>query len=665
VQSANAIVYVQTAELGPFDATNWPSTIAASGVVDYAIFDPNTSGFVTPPGWNNVITLSTGSDAKETPITYAGLTGDQGTATYFNFADPNWQNFANTPVIDILLQVYGNSALYTSTGAGLTLTFQEGQLNYGANVKAVFPQGANNSQWNWVLFEITNAIDPLTGYRYVGDTSHATQSAGANGGVNSGTIRVFGGSGSVNGITIRAVALGPQGAFGTTNQINRFATTANCPSAATNNLAFVDFNQGITNNLTVLSSDSLGEPLGYLLQTGVGPTNDLRTAIQSTSYLMNFAISNNYLGQACNGEYSMQLCIEFYDDPNYVGTYIAPYQFATDPQGDLAFYGGSSSLNGGTPSAYRTTGTGKWIKVAFFVGPASLEGVGTAPLTGGPTLGILGTIPFIDRVELGVIQTGTNALAGQIPDPDYHLNPLVCATNYGYYAEWDPNDGITNNVTIPAGYTGTVAGSPTDQRICEKTTASGGAFYLAFGLQNSVFGPVLQDNADLQMILTYYDDPALAGQTLEVNTYSSWVDGISSLITVDLPVVLQGSGLWKDAYFELPDVNFTGNQVARYAASAAMYVSRVRYNVIRPCGAFQGIDYLQALGMTNAAANFKLNWRGSAVLQSATSVTGSYTNVFATTNSVNNIYTVPTTNTAGFYRLQWPGYPPYLSQYGP
>ncbi len=69
--------------------------------------------------------------------------------------------------------------------------------------------------------------------------------------------------------------------------------------------------------------------------------------------------------------------------------------------------------------------------------------------------------------------------------------------------------------------------------------------------------------------------------------------------------------------------------------------------------------------MTNAAANFKLNWRGSAVLQSATSVTGSYANVLTTTNSATNTYTVPTTNAAGFYRLQWPSYPAYLSPYGP
>lgn len=658
-QSSNEIVYVESTQLGPFDPSDWPASIAPNAQVDYAIFDPNNS-FSPPPGWNNVMSLTpSGGDQTFVGITYGGLYGNEGTSVYFNFVDPNWASFVNVPVIDILVQVYGNSAIYNADGTGLSLTFQEGQVGYGHNVRSVVPQGANNGQWNWMLFEIANPIDPLTGFRYVGDTSHSTQSGGTYGGVNVGTIRCFGGSGSVNGITIRAVALGPQGAFGTTNQVNRFATPTNCPPETNVNLAYVDFNSGVTNHLTVLTSDNLGEPLGYNLQSGVGPAGDLRTAIQSSSYLMNFAILSNYLGQPCNPALSMQLCIEFYDDPNLAGSSFGPYQYATDAQGDLANYDGSP---------YTLTGSGRWLKVAFYLGPVCLEGVGTAPLTGGPTVIFNGNYPYIDRVELGVIQQGTNALAGLTPDPNYHMDPFICDTNYGYYAEWNPNGGVTNNVDIAPGYTAVLAGPSYDLRLAEKANlAAPGVYYLQFALLNNVFGPALQDNADVTMLVTYYDDPALVGAQIFPNIYETWIDGNSSPITpsapYNVPVTLQGSGQWKDAYFELPNVNFVPNSVCRYAtyASGPVYVSRVRYDVIRPCGSFEGINYLQTLRITGTNTNVNVNWFGTAALQSAQTVAGLYSSVVTVTNTLTNSYTPPATNNAEFFRLQYPGYPPYLS----
>src|ERR1035437_3233589 len=637
VQSSNEIVYVESTQLGPFGPSDWPPSVAPSGIVDYAIFDPNNS-FAPPPGWNNVMSLTpSGGDQTFVGVTYGGLFGNDGTSVYFNFIDPNWASFANVPVIDILMQVYGNSAIYNADGTGLSITFQEGQVGYGHNVSRIVPQGANNGEWNWILFEIPNPINPSTGFRYVGDTSHATQSDGTYGGVNGGTIRWFGGNGSVNGITIRAVAVVPQGAFGSTNQVNRFATPTNCPSEPNVNLAYVDFNSGVTNHLTVLTSDNLGEPLGYNLQSGVGPAGDLRTAIQSSSTLMNFAILSNYLGQPCNPALTMQLCVEFYDDPSLAGSTFGPHQYATDAQGDLANYGGSP---------YTMTGSGRWLKVAFYLGPVCLEGVGTAPLTGGPTVIFNGNLPYIDRVELGVIRQGTNALAGLTPDPSYHMDPFICDTNYGYYAEWNPSAGVTNNVDVAPGYSTVLAGPSYDLRLAERANlAAPGVYYLEFALLNNVFGPALQDNADVTMLVTYYDDPALVGAQIFPNVYETWIDGNSSPSTpsapYNVPVTLQGSGQWKDAYFELPNVNFVPNSVCRYAtySSAPVYVSRVRYDVIRPCGPFEGINYLQTLRITGTSTNVNVNWFGTASLLSAQTVAGLYSSIVTVTNTVTNTYT--------------------------
>src|SRR2546423_15706029 len=126
--------------------------------------------------------------------------------------------FADVPVIDILLEVYGNSSLYNPDGSGKAVTFLEGQLNHLNTASAgTVPLGANNGVWNWMLFEVTNPINPGTGFRYVGDTSYPQQTGGQNGGVNAATLRLQGIGG---GLTVRAVALGPQGAFGTSNRGN-------------------------------------------------------------------------------------------------------------------------------------------------------------------------------------------------------------------------------------------------------------------------------------------------------------------------------------------------------------------------------------------------------------------------------------------------------------
>jgi hypothetical protein len=54
-------------------------------------------------------------------------------------------------------------------------------------------------------------------------------------------------------------------------------------------------------------------------------------------------------------------------------------------------------------------------------------------------------------------------------------------------------------------------------------------------------------------------------------------------------VVLEGTGQWREAYWEITDVKFNGvNQgpqaAARFVVSDKIFVTRVRYGVIRPCG---------------------------------------------------------------------------------
>ncbi len=528
------------------------------------------------------------------------------------------------------------------------------------NEPVTVPAGANNGQWNWMLLEITNPVDHL-GFRTVGDTSFPTTTGGENGGVNTGTIRFA----NCEGWAVRAIAWGPQGAFGTTNQINVFAAAGACAPEPAVNLAYVDFNQGITNNLTVINSNALGET--YTLQSGVGPAGDHRTAIQSTSGLMNFGILDNYLGLPCNNPETMELGIEFYDDPALAGSSFYPYQYATDPEGDLATYSGFT---------YTMTGSGLWLKVAFTIPAVDLEGVDTAPLTGGPTVLFNGTAPYIDRVEIGIYRTGTNALAGLTPDPAYQQDPLVGQTNYGYYAEWNPSEGIIDNLDT-AGYAVSYAGPTNNPLICEiPELISPGNNRIQFGLTNSVFGPYTQGNVDMVMTLTYYDDPALVGATIALSEYFTWLIDSTNPNNPLLPsapysaaTVLQGTGQWQNATFELPNVSLfgvygsmTGDGVVIWAASTNVCVSAAQFNVIRPAGPFEGIDYLQTLEATTAATNMSLIWRGTAAVQATTNLLKPWTNMTAFTNTLTNTY-MPSINKATraeFFRLSVPAYPPYL-----
>jgi hypothetical protein len=261
------------------------------------------------------------------------------------------------------------------------------------------------------------------------------------------------------------------------------------------------------------------------------------------------------------------------------------------------------------------------------------------------------------------------------------MNPLICTTNYGYFAEWDPQHGISNNVT-----TGTsggdqlmvvqMAGPTNDQRLAEAPAPGSGDLNIQFALLNNVFGPSLQDNANVAILLTYYDDPNLVGARIGLNAYNSYVNGIATIIggppaPYNARATLTGTGKWVDAYFYLPNVNFIGvNQgpqsVCRITTSRAVstnldsgvvFVSRIRYDVIRPCGPFQGINMLQSIGIQQTNQAPKVSWFGTAALQSATTAGGPYSNILSVTNVLTNSYVPPSIKPWQFFRLQYPPYP--------
>jgi hypothetical protein len=661
---------------------DWPPTINPSAAVDYSIFDPDFPTFPsTPSGWMNSVSLAGGGDQAFTLSTLGGLKGNEGTSAFMNLSDVNYAQFGTVPVLDVLLQVFGDDSLYNSNGSGKAITFNEGIL--GTEFKAsggTAPPGGNNQRWNWMLFTITNPVSPnienTTGLRYVGFQASTIPPGAQNGGVNGGTLRIEG----VPGLAIRAAAIGPAGAFGTSNAINVFLPPPACAPEPPVNLAYIDVNSSVTNYLVVLNDGD--QTVAY--QNNVGPVADLRKAVQATATYLNVGILSNYLGVPCNPSRPMKVCVEFYDDPALTGASFGPENYAVDSLGNVGTYSGPH---------YTLTGSGKWLKLAFWIPAVNLTGVNTAPFTGGPRLAFNGGFPFIDRIELGVVRSGTNVLAGLDPDPSYLLDPKICFTNYGYYVELDLQNGVTNGLTT--GNSGgdqnmvvEVVGPSNDMRPALAPAAGNNNLQFAIipGASSlPPLGPTYQDNLDVLMALTYYDDPAMAGARLYPWPYSTLRNGVPAITFPNQLTgnnafgqphsyreTLTGSGTWKVAYFELPNVNLAGvNQgpqsVVRFQtdpatngvpASGYIHVSRVRYDVVRPCGDYQGINMFQRLGIAKTNPTVSVRWRGQATLQSATSLTGGWSDAVSVTNTAPNSYVPPTALPSQFFRLKFPPVPP-------
>jgi hypothetical protein len=581
---------------GPFPPDQWPASADANKVVHFVsvddAFQPLGNSWVS----GNMNILS-GGDQVTAPIQIGGFSGLKVTGNYLNVADHDYTEWADNEEIDILMQVYGDGALFSSSGDPRNFNFLIGTLpptELDSPVGGQIPVDARNQKWNWVLFRIPNTIRPSDGLRRVGSLPPNAQGDTSAGGVNGGTIRVQ----TVPNLIVRVVAFGEKGAFGETNQVNIFTAPPACEPEPATNLAWIDLN-GDTNHLQLLND----RDQTVTVQSGVGPATDQRRAARPNGQFMNFGITSNYLGFPCNDARSVKICLEFYDDPALAGTKFGPEAYATDAQG------GTGSV--AADRRQTLAGSGVWVQRSWTIPAVNLFGVNTAPLTGGPRLIFEDGVPiFISKFELGILRTGTNALAGVDPLPDCFDDPNFCAGIYGNFAEMDLASGVMDG--LEPGTSGgdqqmiqDEAGPTNDRRLAIRPASDDGTGaanrFLNFAITDEKLGPSSQPNVLLAVCVTYYDDPALAGATFRPEVYQSDQGGNIGLAftSPDVAVPLEGTDKWRTAYFEIPDMKFLGvNQgpqaAARFVVSdapgtqppiaAKIFFTRVRYGVIRPCG---------------------------------------------------------------------------------
>lgn len=584
---------------GPFSPDQWPPTTDASKEVHYVVADP--FAFFDPVGanwFNGDLSILSGGDQLTREVTIGGYTGVRTLGNFLNIADAFYFEWGDNEVIDILVQFYGDSAVLTPTGEAKTYNFLTGTLPGGDNGNlnivsgGTIPVEAKNNQWNWALFRIPNEIRP-DGERYVGTPAINAQGAIQSGGVNGGTIRFE----NVPGLIVRLVAFGEEGAFGEPEQINLFAAAEACEPVPETNHVFNDIANETSDHLNLLNDGD--QQVEFIT---AGPENDRRRAALPQGLYMNFGITEEYLGKPCHDPVTLKICVEYYDDPNLLGAAFGPDSWATDDQGGLEFFP--------LELLHEITGSGEWRRRSFTLANVNLSGVNTGNLTGGPRLIFdAGSIP-VSRVDIGVIRGGDHPLAGVDPLADCYEDPLICSDIYGNFAELDLHLDIQNGIA-PGSSGGDQemiveeAGPSGDRRMAIRPAFDDGSpnfnhQFLNFALVDEVFGPTSQPNAHLSICVTYYDNPELVGASFRPEVYQVDRTGLVTFgfTSPDIAVELTGSGEWKDAYFEIPEIKFNGvNQgpqaAARFSLSDKIHFTRVRYGIIRPCGPFEGINPLE------------------------------------------------------------------------
>lgn len=580
-------------QTGPFDPEDWPPTIDPDKTVHY--WSANWAFWPMGNYWlEDELLLRDGGDQEINPITIGGHDAIEVQGDYLNVADYSFEEWADDEYIDILMQVYGNAALLNTGGEPREFHFLTGTIpDLNDPSGGTIPVECKNQQWNWILFRVENALRPDGETRYVGSIPTNAQGAFSFGGVNDGTIRLQ----QVPGLIVRAVAWGEQGAFGEPEQINVCSDAPPCPQEPETNHAWIDINAGTSDHIELLNDGD--QTIAY--EDNVGPAEDQRRAVRPEGSFMNFGITDFYLGQPCNDPRAIKICVEYYDDPALAGAVFGPEAYALDASGGISFF----------PADRRQVleGTGTWIRRSWVVPSVNLFGVNARTFTAGPRFNFVDGQVFLSRIDIAVLRVGTHPLAGQDPLADCVSDPKICTGEYGNYCEMDLEAGVQNG--LEPGTSGNdqemiieEAGPAGDRRLAIRPAFDDGnpSFthnFVNLAIVNEALGPNTQPPARLAICVTYYDDPALVGESFRPEVYQTEREGNLTLgfTPADSAVSLQGTDGWRQAYFEIPDVKFNGvNQgpqaAARFVFSDKICLTRVQYAVIAPCGPEAGVNLL-------------------------------------------------------------------------
>ncbi|MGC9329982.1 MAG: hypothetical protein ACP5I1_20265, partial [Candidatus Hinthialibacter sp.] len=192
------------------DINQWPPNTDFEADVHFWAADdflieaiPSGTGSLFDPA----LTILTGGDQGTEDVTIAGLPAKKSVANYFNVADELYFLLPDLPVIDVLVLYFANAESKRDN-----LSFLLGTLPGDKYLHSVggYTFESVTDQYEWRLFRLDNSG------AWAGNVHDDSEGAITYGGVNGGTIRL----GGTNGLIFRAVAFGPEGAFGEPEEIN-------------------------------------------------------------------------------------------------------------------------------------------------------------------------------------------------------------------------------------------------------------------------------------------------------------------------------------------------------------------------------------------------------------------------------------------------------------
>lgn len=588
------VAFCGLASAQPLDTENWPPDTDFTQEVhywsaDYFLPIPEGSRF------EETLIIQTGGDQVTEDVVIGGRAAKKATNIYVNVADEFFDIWPDVPVIDVLVQYFANAESKRDD-----FGFLLGQLG---NLQGVggYTFESVTDQWQWRLFRIDNSGG------WTGDLFDPSIGGSQYGGVNNGTIRFE----RVTGVIFGVVAFGPEGVFGDPETINVAQEMEFDPDQFAI-VAEWDIDKGIKDGLDLFKV--AGGDQETIESDNIGPAGEQRKAIRPAmgdgtdaddDPYVNWEILNEHFGPSSQPSTRVKIVAEYYDDPALAGETFGPEAYIT-AGGDTVFY----------PAEKRTTleGSGKWLEAVWYVTDVKFNGVNVPGGQATARFHFTGPI-YISRLRVGIIRTsgiyeGVDPIPGVYPfDPD----------PYEIYAELDLNEGIEFGLT-----TGNSGGDQEyfieydvgpagDLRAAIRPALNEGADtnfdrYMNFSIVDEWFGPTSQPNAVFKIAVDYYDDPALVGERFGPEVYQSDVYG--QLQVTFYPdaqrLTLEGTDTWRTAAWQIDDVNFTGINQGPQAAvrfwftdNAAVYISRVRYAVIRPVGENAGVDMLADVPLTD------------------------------------------------------------------
>ncbi len=581
----------------PLDPSQWPPNTDFSQEVHYWAADyflpiPEDSQFI------DTLTILSGGDQATADVEIGEALAKKANAGYFNVADEWFDYWPDIPVVDVLVQYFANAESKRDN-----FGFLIGQLT---NHTAVFDYEGEPytfesvaDRWEWRLFRIDNSEGRI------GDLFDPSVAGTQYGGVNGGTIRFEG----ATSLIIRAVAFGPQGVFGEPEDINVAGGGVDFNPDDYGIAAEWDLNNGVVDGLDLYIVN--GGDQEVVISEDIGPADDKRKAARpamgdgqdaNEDPYMNWEILDERFGPTSQPSTRIKVVAEYYDDPELAGTVFGPEAYVT-AGGGFAFY----------PDAERTVleGTGKWREDVWYVTDVKFDGVNVPDGQAAARFHFTGPV-YISRMRVGVIRS-TGQYEGVDPIPDvYPFNP----DPYEIYAELDFNEGVELGLHPgPNGgdqeYFIEDAGPAGDIRTAVRPALNEGADFnfdrfINFQLEEGWFGPTDQPNAKIKIAADYYDDPELAGERFGPEVYQTSLFGQLqfAFYPSEQRTTLEGTGEWRVAAWQIDNMNFSGVNCSPAAArfwftdNGAIYISRVRYAVIRPVGEHAGVDMLEDVPLT-------------------------------------------------------------------